>query len=196
MSYTKTKIFNLALSHLGVSILLQNSIEEAPEALLMNNFYEVARDTVLEAHDWSFANGYKDLAVSFENSPDPNFNYSFAYPNDCISPRAAIDHNDNKEKIAHPAIDSYGNKIILTNCNPCTLRYTRRVTNENLFTAPFVNALAFYLAYQSAQVIVGSANKKNTCLQDYQIAIRNAIVTDARKTEILDQDDTDYTDYR
>ena len=48
----------------------------------------------------------------------------------------------------------------------------------------------------ASQVIVGSENKKNSCLQDYQMAIRQAIVTDARKTEIKDEDDKDYTDYR
>jgi hypothetical protein len=76
------------------------------------------------------------------------------------------------------------------------LRYTKRVTNETLFTAAFVNALAFYLAYLSAQVVTGSANKKNTNLQDYQVAIRQAIVTDARKTETQDEDDKDFTDFR
>ena len=48
----------------------------------------------------------------------------------------------------------------------------------------------------SAQSILGSGNKKNTELQDYQIAIRQAIVTDARKTEVHDQDDSDFTDAR
>lgn len=48
----------------------------------------------------------------------------------------------------------------------------------------------------AAQPLVGSGNKKNTCLQDYQISMRKAIVTDARKTKTKDQDDTDYTDYR
>lgn len=196
MSFSKTKIFNLALSHLGVSVLIQNSIEESPEAILMNNYYELARDTVLEAHEWSFANAYKDLSVAFENSPNPNFLYAFAYPSDCIAPRAAIDKADKKEKKVESAIDSTGAKIVLTNCNPCILRYTKRVTNEAHFPGPFVNALAFYLAYLSAQVIVGSGNKKNTNLQDYQLAIRQAIVTDARKNQIKDQDDTDYTDYR
>ena len=194
--YTKTKIFNLALGNLGASAIIQNTDEESPQSILLDNYYETARDTVLESHEWSFACGYKELSTSFESSPDGNFLYSFAYPNDCIAPRAIIDKADNKEKKFTTVIDSTGAKVILTNSNPCILRYTKRVTNEAYFTPAFVNALAFYLAYQSAQVITGSGNKKNTNFQDYQLAIRQAIVTDARKIERQDQDDTDYTDCR
>ena len=196
MSFSQVKIFNIALSNLGVSAPLQNSVEESPTAILMNNYYELARDTVLEAHDWSFANAHKALAETLEESPNPNYRYAFKYPNDCVAPRAVIDSADYKEKKFEPAVDSSGAKIILTNSNPCILRYTKRVTNETFFTAPFVTALGFYLAYLSAQVVTGSANKKNTNLQDYQIAIRQAIVTDARKTETHDEDDKDFTDYR
>lgn len=196
MSFSKTKIFNIALSNLGVSAPLQNSIEESPYAIQIDNFYELARDTVLEAHDWSFANAFKELSVAEESSPVGTWQYAMICPNDCVSPRAIIDPADNKEKKFEPVIDTYGTKVLLTNCNPCILRYTKKITNETLFTASFVRVLAFYLAYLSAQVVTGSANKKNTNLQDYQIAIREAIVTDARKTTIKDQDDSDFTDYR
>ena len=196
MAFSKVKIFNIALCNLGVSTTIQNSVEETPIGILLNNYYELARDTVLEAHEWSFANVTTELSVAANEPDDPNYFYAFHYPNDCIAPRAIIDCNSNKEKRFEPAIDKTGQKIILTNCNPCLLRYTKRVTNETFFTAAFVNALAFYLAYLSAQVVTGSANKKNTNLQDYQIAIRQAIVTDARKTETQDEDDKDFTDFR
>ena len=61
MSFSKTNIFNLALLNLGVSNLVQNSIQDSPEALIITGFYEVARDTVLEDHDWSFANAYEKV---------------------------------------------------------------------------------------------------------------------------------------
>lgn len=196
MAFSKVKIYNIALCNLGVSTTIQNSVEESPLGIILNNYYELARDTVLEAHEWSFANAITDVSVAANEPDDPNYLYAFTYPNDCIAPRAAIDITNNKEKKCEPAIDNTGKKIILTNCNPCKIRYTKRITNETLFTAPFVSALGFYLAYLSAQAIVGSENKKNSNLQDYQIAIRQAIVTDARKTQIKDQDDKDYTDYR
>ena len=196
MTFSRTKIYNIALHNLGVSAPIQNSNQNDPRAILLNNYYEVARDTVLEAHEWSFANAFKELSTTLENSQDPNFRYAFTDPNDCISPRAIISPYDKKEKKFTPATNSNGEKIILTNHNPCRLRYTRRVDNEAFFSAAFVNALAFYLAYLSAQVITGSSNKKNTNFQDYTIAVRQAIVTDARKNVTHNQDDKDFTDYR
>lgn len=196
MGYSKTKIFNMALNNLGVSSVIQSISLDDPKAILLNNYYETARDTVLEAHEWSFATTYKSLANVIEKSLNPNFLYSFNVPADCVSPRAIIEPNTKKEVHYDVAINETGEQIILTNINPCILRYTKRIENETLFSASFANALAFYLAYQAAQVITGSANKKNTNLQDYQLMIRQAIVTDARKSQKYDQDDEDYTDYR
>lgn len=197
MGYSKTKIFNIALNNLGISSVLQDAINKNDaKAIILNNYYEMARDTVLEAHEWSFANAYRELSLSRESSPNPNYLYAFTYPNNCISPRAIISPYDNKEKKCEPAIDSNGEKIIVANIDSGKLRYTRRIENETLFSSSFANALSFYLAYLAAQALTGSANKKNTNLQDYQIAIRQAIVCDARKETTHDQDDLDYTDFR
>lgn len=196
MGYSKTKIFNIALHNLGISSVLQNTNQNDTKAIILNNYYEMARDTVLEAHEWSFANAYRELSLSTESSPNPNYMYAFTQPNDCVSPRAIISPYDKEEKKCEPAINSNGEKIILANIDAGKLRYTRRIENETLFSSSFANALGFYLAYLAAQSLTGSANKKNTNLQDYQIAIRQAIVCDARKETTHDQDDKDYTDSR
>ncbi|MCD8286779.1 MAG: hypothetical protein LUD50_06120 [Clostridia bacterium] len=196
MSFSKTKIFNIALHNLGISSVLQNTDQSDIKAIILNNYYEAARDTVLEAHEWSFATTEKELSVSTSESPNPNFKFAFTYPNDCIASRAIISPFDRKEKKFELMTDSNGQKLILTNHNPCQLRYTRRVENETLFTANFVTCLGFYLAYLAAQSITGSGNKKNTNLQDYSLHIRQAIVLDARKEASHDQDDLDYTDVR
>lgn len=130
MSISKTKIFNLALEHLGITSLIQNSVSETPEAIIMNNFYEIARDTVLEDHDWSFACGYQKLETKEIESLDPNYPFVFDYPQDCISPRAIISPYDNKEKKCIPAIDDKATKVILGEIDNGILRYTKRITND------------------------------------------------------------------
>lgn len=196
MSFSKTEIFNIALSNLGVSSLIQSSNQNDTRAILLNNYYELARDTVLELHDWNFANAYRSLAVSDAPSPDPNYEYAFVYPTDCLAPRSVIDSATQKEKKFDIAVLSSGEKIVLSNCNPCLLRYTKRIENETLYPAPFVGALGFYLAYLSAQAIVGSNNKKNINLQDYQLAMKKAVLSDSRKIKNYNQDDKLYTDFR
>lgn len=196
MTISKTEIFNIALSNLGVSSLIQNPNQNDTRAILLNNYYEIARDTIFEIHDWNFASAYKSLALSSLNSPNPNYEFAFVYPTDCISPRCLIDSVSHKEKKFDIAIINSNEKIILSNSNPVILRYTKRIENETLYPAPFVCALGFYLAYLSAQTIVGSNNKKNICLQDYQLAIKKAILSDARKIKNFNQDDNLYTDMR
>lgn len=196
MASSKTRIFNLALHNLGISDAIQDTNQMDPRAIVLNNYYEFARNTVLEGHEWSFANAYKELSVSCETPMDPNYQYAFTYPNDCIAPRAIINPYDKKEKKFDPSIGSNGDKVILTNHNPCILRYTKRIDNETLFTSAFADALAYFLAYKTAISLTGSENKKKSNLQDYHMAIRQAIVCDARKAETKDQDDKDFTDSR
>lgn len=199
MTFTKEQIFNIALNNLAITAPIQLSNQQDPRAIILNNYYELARDTVLEAHEWSFATAYKELANPVNDNQyiqNPNFEFAFKCPNDCISPRAIISTFDKKEKEFKPTTNFAGELLVLTKINPCLLRYTRRVTNEALFTAPFVSSVGFYLAYLSAQGLTGSSNKKNTNLQDFQIAIRNAVITDARKYQNYNQDDSVYTDCR
>ena len=196
MSFSKTKIFNIALQNLGISSIIENNNEQDPKALLLSNYYEIARNTVLEAHEWSFATAYVKLSVNLYEPINPNFLFAYSMPSDCIAPRAVINVADKQEKIFETAVSQGSERIILTNHNPCILRYTKRADKEAMYSAAFVNALGFYLAYMAAQTIVGSANKKNTNLQDYQIAIRQAIAFDARKNATSDEDDKDYTEYR
>ncbi len=196
MAFSKTKIFNITLNHLGITTVLQNTtLESDSKAIVLNNYYETARDFVLESHEWSFATVEKELSVSTSDSPNPNYQYAFYYPNDCLASRALI-AQDRKEKKYELAVDSNGTKLVLTNHNPCQLRYTKRIENESLFTASFVNCLSFYLAYLAAQGLSGSGQKKNTHLQDYNIALRQAVLNDARKITTHDEDDKDYTDIR
>ena len=56
MSNTRTKIYNIVLHNLGVSAPIHDTEQQDPRAILLNNYYEIARDTVLEAHEWIFAN--------------------------------------------------------------------------------------------------------------------------------------------
>ena len=196
MGYSKVKIFNLALNRLGVSSAIQSNTQEDPRAILLNNVYELSRDEVLEAHDWSFANAYREISASTESSPDPNYLYALTLPEDCIAPRALIDIGDKQEKKFEPAIGSNNQKIILTNTNPAILRYTKRITNESLFTAGFVRALSYKLAAETGYSITGSREKEEINERRYEATLVRSIIFDARKSEPHDQDDNDFTDSR
>lgn len=196
MAYSKTKIFNLALNLLGVSAPIQNANELTDtRAILLNNQYELARDTVLKDYDWNFAMRFKNLALTGNKSPNPNFEYEFAYPNDCIAARAILDEQG-KEKRFLIATNTDGTKTILCNISPCTLRYTSLVTQETTYTSEFVLAIAQFLASLTSDVITGSSEKGNNALKKYQMFIEKGKVQNATEGTETDEDDTTYIDSR
>ena len=68
MAYSKIDIFNMALNHLSITApIATNSMNKDSRAIILNNFYETARDEVLKAFDWGFANTYKELTYQRKN---------------------------------------------------------------------------------------------------------------------------------
>ena len=162
----------------------------------MNNFYETARDEVLKAFDWGFANTYKDLTLSTEESPNPKFDCVYDVPNDCIAVRAVIDTVKGEEKKFEVYSVSSGDKSILCQTESARLRYTRRVEKEHLFDPEFTLALSFYLAALTAETITGQYQKAQSCLQKYEWKLNKAKVLNASENAPEDEDNSQYYDVR
>ena len=64
MTFSKAQIFNITLNILGVSMPLENPNSDDNRAILLNNYYELARDYVLKDFDWNFASTFRELALS------------------------------------------------------------------------------------------------------------------------------------
>ena len=194
----KTDIFNMALLELGVSALITNIHDTNDNsASILNKIYETARDEVLKMFDWNFAEKYRELTLSKEQSLNPKFSFCFDYPNDCLCARELYE----KRKVALKkqfkiASGEKGQKIILTNVNPCILKYTRKVVNENYFTSEFSSVLALYLAGKTGRAITGSEQKANNALNKFNNAIRIARISNAQEGEEVDEDNKTYIDYR
>ena len=54
MNYTKAKIFNIVLKNLRVTSSIQNANQNDKNTVVLNEFYETARDQVLKDFDWNF----------------------------------------------------------------------------------------------------------------------------------------------
>lgn len=199
MSYTKEYIFNLALNHLGVSAVIQKSEIISPRTTVLNNQYELAKKVVLKAHDWTFANGFKKLTLSTENSPDPRYLYAYDYPNDCVAVRYVVDENGGEYKKFSVTTNSQGAKLILCNISPAILCYTRNLEveiPESYFSDEFVMVLSCYLAYLSAEGITGSTDRKQHCYQSYAMELARAKAMDANESSEKDEEKRTYLDSR
>ena len=197
MAYSKIDIFNMALNHLGVSApIATNSMNKDSRAIILNNFYETARDELLKAFDWGFANTYKDLTLSTETSPNPKYPYVYDCPNDCISARAIIDTIKGDERKFEPFSNSQGEKCFIAEVECARLRYTRRVEKEDLFDPEFVMALSYHLAELAGETITGQQKKAESNLQKYEWKLRKAKQLNAQEGAAKDEDNSQYYDVR
>lgn len=198
MAISKTRIFNMALHELGVSAPISNAdTQDDTRAIILRNFYDNARDEVLKAFDWNFAEKFRNLTPTTDECLDPRFQYVYDLPNDCLCAREVyIKNGDGKKKKFKISANEDGLKVILTNHKGIILKYTRRITNEAFFDAEFANALALYLASLAGQTITGSAEKVNNALKKYYDKIRLAQISNAQEGQEVDSDDTTYLDAR
>lgn len=197
MAYSKIDIFNMALNHLGVSApIATNSMNKDSRAIILNNFYETARDELLKAFDWGFANTYKDLTLSTETSPNPKYPYVYDCPNDCISARAIIDTIKGDERKFEPFSNSQGEICFMAEVECARLRYTRRVEKEDLFAPEFVMALTYHLAELAGETITGQQKKAESNLQKYEWKLRKAKQLNAQEGAAKDEDNSQYYDVR
>lgn len=197
-------ICNLALANLGdpATVASLDPPEGSAQAEHCARFYPHARDTLLEMFPWSFATKRASLAqVAFDW---PQWQYAYATPSDMLRAVSILspDSTDDQTVVAaHSEIKtpqvfaieaaSDGSRIILTNQEDATLRYTARVTDTTRFTPIFTQALVHHLASMLAGPImkgdVGAAEAKRQT-QFMQAFLSQEMLIDANQRV----DDTRY----
>ena len=80
MVTSKAQIFNITLNILGVSVPIEKADSTDNRYVLLNNYYELARDYVLKDFDWNFASTFKELSLCNINDETDNFSqYKYCY---------------------------------------------------------------------------------------------------------------------
>ena len=216
--YTKAKIFNMALKNLGVSVGVQGANQGDRNTVVLDEFYETAKEKTLTDHDWGFASTFRELTPTGNTSQHPKYMYEYDYPNNCLFVRevylfggdskientqderisfynmAAL-HYDNedaeetKRKNFVVASDDSGKRIIYTDVQPAVARFTRLVGEETYYTPEFAMALSWYLAFLAAPSITGARVKTSDCLQIYRQMLKEGKTADAN--EGLNEEDNE-----
>src|SRR2546425_575702 len=157
-------ISNLALAHLAdeATVLSIDPPDGSAQAKHCSRFYPVARDALLEMHEWDFATKRALLAPLMMTPPD-NWQYAYALPTDCLRVREIGDEVAAVPMHTHwgpgatidirPASMPFtvetaadGAKVLFTNAVDATIRYTARVVDSTKFSPLFVTALSYLLA--------------------------------------------------
>ena len=196
MNYTKAKIFNITLKNLRVSVSIQNSNQTDKNTLILNEFYDVAREQVLKDFDWNFANSYRELSLTGNIPQNPKFLYEYDYPNDCVFAREIIPYVSNDLVEFEIASNLSGQKVINTNQTPAILRYTKSVDNETFFSTEFVMALSWYLSFLAAPAITGNRAIQSDCMNVYTHILAKSKAMNASEGYIQNDNGCSWLDVR
>jgi hypothetical protein len=199
---SEVDICNLALAHLGdrATVSSISPPEGSAQAEHCARFYAIARDMVLEAHEWGFATKRANLAL-LADTPPPGFQFVYQAPSDCRNIIDLIDPNAPTffpidERCGHWQDDAFtmpavpyeleargdGTAVIYTSLENAIIRYVASVTDTTRFSAQVVDTIAWLLAaYLAGPVIKGDAGAAmaSACMKAYQISLGQAASNDA-----------------
>ena len=209
---SEVDICNLALGHLGDNATVSSISppEGSAQSEHCARFYPIARDALLEMHNWNFT--MRRVNLPQVTSAWPEWKYAYALPADCINAIAVMPPDANNDyatkfvptdtpSFAHNyspmisagryvpqpfsiEVQSDGNHILYTDVEKAMLRYTAYVTDTTSFSPLFVMALSWQLASMLAGPIIkgdaGSAEAKR-CTQMAMGYLSQAQVSDSNQ---------------
>jgi hypothetical protein len=161
---SEVDISNLSLSHLGddATVSSISPPEGSVQAEHCARFYPIARDALLEMHDWKFATKRKTGALlSAEVS---GWAYVYAFPSAtaikviAVLPPEAADDADSQPFECETLSD--GSVVIYTDQDDADLRFIDRVKDTTKFSPLFTVALSRLLAsYLAGPVLKGKSGR-------------------------------------
>lgn len=189
-------ICNLALGRLGDGANVSALTELSPQARHCARFYPIARDSLLEMHDWGFATRREALELLAEEPPF-GWTYTYGCPANLLK-IIAILPEDAPDDYSYPVggVGAYtqqtysvesnlvGDKVILANAELPNVRYIARVEDPARFSPLFVDALSWLLAsYLAGPIYKGEAGVKvaQACLQSFGQIMPAAARSDANQ---------------
>lgn len=204
MATTEVDICNLALGYLGDrgTVASINPPEGSIQAGHCQRFYPLARDTLVQERNWSFATRRATPAGLEVNVGEWMYEYALpantldiiaVIPSESVIDYSALLYQGAvlSEVVAKLQPQPYtqesaddGTPIIYTNQADATILYVIRVTDTNRFTPLFINALARLLAsYLAGPIIKGDAGIKESAnqLKMFNLMFSHADVKDANQ---------------
>jgi hypothetical protein len=175
---SKLGIWNMALSHLGISKEVATVNESSQEARALDRFYDETLKEVLSDFPWPFATKFEVLGL-VEEDPNIEWQFSYRYPTDCLHVRKILsgNRNDNRQSRVpyRIAIDSSG-KLIFTDMQDAELEYTCLIDNPEHFPSDFTLMLSYRLASHVAPRVTGQDEYKmgDKAMQKYMMELSKA----------------------
>lgn len=187
---SEVDIVNLALSHLGEDATVSSidPPEGSAESEHAAMFYPMARDAMLEMHEWRFAT--KRVLLALTTSDTFEWEYAYALPSGMLRALAVLPETSSADADGEDydqQLDTTDAQIILTNCEDASLKYTVRVTDTTRFPPLFIEALAWLLAsHMAGPLIKGQQGREVSrgCMQMFAVLLGQAKNSDANQRQV------------
>lgn len=168
-------ILNIGLHRLGLDDIASTT-EQSQKARLTAACYDQKRQLMLEENVWTFATTRLNMALSsLTPALTSDFQYMFQLPSDYI--RMVTTEFEERDYY----IESVGNtKYVLFNNTTLGIRYIRDITDPNLMSAGFREALGLRIANEVCVQLTGSASLKTTIWREYMAIVASAATVDAQ----------------
>lgn len=182
-------ICNLALSHIGdvASVSAITPPDGSVQSEHCARFYPIARDMVVESHNWNFALRRAPLSLLATTGLPHGWSFQYAHPNclkvvavypadtDSATPSGTIfegaEFAARMGRMFPFTIESLttGARVIYSNVEDATVLYVARITDTTRFGPHVVNAMSRLLAsFVAGPIIKG---EKGTKVAEKQLAI-------------------------
>ncbi|MGA0397094.1 MAG: hypothetical protein ACO3O3_08030 [Ilumatobacteraceae bacterium] len=195
-------ICNLALANLGeqARVTSIDPSDGSREADLCAQFFDLARDQMLEKHAWDFALRSVTLTKR-SSSPRVDYKCAYDYPDDVLSVlsvvRSDVDYNyktmgNTGQKPYSVELDANGDRVLLTDEENALLLYVAKVTDSTKWSSLFVRALSWQLAcHLAGPVLKGEEGMKmiQMCEQMADRTFRQATKHDGDHKRDVDTND-------
>lgn len=192
---TSVDICNRALDLIGHQkrITAIGPPDGSAEALSCLDHYSDSVNQLLELREWNFATAKREL-VALDESDDSAYDYRYEVPAGMLKAISVLEDgaSDNNlrfgTQVAAQEYDIHADADdvvrIYTDVGDAWLRFTKYVTDPNLFPPTFLNALYWLLAANLAGPIIKGqegARERDRCMQMFALTLAEAGKIDAQQ---------------
>jgi len=192
---SEVDVCNLALAHLGdeATVSSINPPEGSVQAAHCARFYPIARDALLEMHNWGFATRRAQLAQLVNDRAE--WLFAYALPSSTLRALSVLPPGATDELVAsgvyapqkYTIAASPSGKVLYTNQENAILLYTTAALDITQFSPLFITTVSWYLASMLAGPVlkgdVGAAEAKR-CVQMMGVHLKQAKESDANQRNV------------
>ena len=172
---TKTEIANIALAKFREGRITNIESTTDPVAVVMNDQYDHALELVLEEHRWNFA-GKRVALTRLSDAPPFGWKYQYQLPSDIVR----LKDVNGEDVEASSRMFAIEGSALLTNDESVTITYIAKITDTNLFSPSFVEALCFKLASMTCARLTGDTELAIMLDKQYNYALSKASHNDTK----------------